>query len=99
MELISAVRSLMPVPETVSPTPPLDQRADLRRPQGAQPPVANTGLADALQQVIARPSTIGPMLIGDGDQLQVSATATAEAARAAYIKASIAAGINPLPLP
>ena len=99
MGLITAVRAQMPVgdsaPQTVTP----DTRADLRQPAAAMAPVGETTLPDAPQPLPAKQAAVGPQMLTARDTLGSSAAATAEAARAAYIKASIAAGISPLPLP
>jgi hypothetical protein len=48
---------------------------------------------------ITRTSASEAQLMTARQTPETSAAAAAEAARAAYIKASIAAGINPLPVP
>lgn len=99
MGLITAIRAQLPAADTgpLSPLPP--QRADLRQPQAGMAPVSQTLLPDAPQQLPAKSAGADPQFLAARDTLEASMTATAEAARAAYIKASIAAGVNPLPLP
>jgi len=58
-----------------------------------------TTLPDAPQPVPAKPMAIDPEFLTARNTPDASAAATAEATRAAYIHASIAAGISPLPLP
>ena len=97
MRMITSVRAPVPVAEAVS-QPPLATPRPIGAGIGSVAPVATTAFVGTVQQ--------GPMKLGTGDpQLlearttsQTTAAAAAEAARAVYIRASIAAGINPLPL-
>lgn len=98
MGLIPAIRT-MPVADAGLASPSADTRADLRRSQERTAPVARTELPDAPLQMQSKPSSGEPHLLAARDTLETSAAATAEAARAAYIQASIAAGISPLPMP
>ena len=99
MGLITAVRAQMPVGDSAQQTVTPDARADQRQPAAGMAPVGETTLPDAPQQVPAKPVAVDPQFLAARDTLDSSAAATAEAARAAYIEASIAAGISPLPLP
>ena len=97
MELVTAVRSQVPV----SPTPPaIDRHGNAPATQGA-PPVAATIRRDAVQHQAKTAGAVTAQVFGrdEGKHPAAEARAAADAARDAYIKASIAAGINPLPLP
>ncbi|OYW61321.1 MAG: hypothetical protein B7Z10_04965 [Rhodobacterales bacterium 32-66-7] len=97
MDAVTSVRSQMPaalplaLPERVA-SAPAAQTA---------PPVVQTVRNDAVQH----PSTLAAQVaveLADQDEDQhpaSAARAAADAARAAYIKASIAAGVSPLPMP
>ena len=92
MGMITSIRA--PVP--VAPTPP----APPSRPQGttgATAPVAATALEQAVQQGAAKSAATDPQVMMAWASVESSAAAAAESARQAYIKASIAAGISPLP--
>jgi hypothetical protein len=94
MGMITSIRA--PVP--VAPTPP----APPSRPQGttgATAPVAATALEQAVQQGAPKSAANDPQVMMAWASVESSAAAAAESARQAYIKASIAAGISPLPLP
>ncbi|AZL57485.1 hypothetical protein EI545_00680 [Tabrizicola piscis] len=96
---ITSIRAQMPVTDP-APSPALaDQRNDQRQPRDGIAPVSKTTLPDAPQQVPAKPAAANPHLLAARDMAEAKAAATAEAARAAYIRASIEAGISPLPLP
>lgn len=99
MGMITSIRAPIPVGEA----PPPASASDLRNPAVARPnaaqPVAETLLSDAPQQLAAKSGAAIPGLMAANPTNETSAAAAAEAARAAYIKASIAAGISPLPLP
>lgn len=96
MVTITSVRAPFPVAE-VSAVPPTGSR-----PQGvtdSMPPVATTVLELAVQQVASKPAVAPPQFMAAQVSMEDSAAIAAEAARKAYIKASFAAGISPLPLP
>ncbi len=97
MAMITSIRAPMPVAETLS------AAAEPRRPglvsTGASAPVAETALLQAVQQIPAKAGTADARLLDARMTLDTSAAAAAAAAREAYIRASIAAGISPLPLP
>jgi hypothetical protein len=97
MGIISSIRAPLPATEG-----PAQAAAELRA-QGltdvkGATPVATPMLAQAVLQMDPKPATNVPHLLEARMTAETSAAAAAEAARAAYIKASIAAGINPLPL-
>ena len=93
MEPVTAIRAHLP--------PPVSQPAPERVPGAAAaqtpPPVTATVLADALRQPARLTSlpALDPAKTGEDAE---PARAAAEAARKAYIRASLAAGISPLPL-
>ncbi len=93
--MITSIRA--PIPLTEVPRPP--RLAELQASPDAKPgvaaPVAAPIRTDAVRQSEDKP---GPDDL-PFQAVQVSATAAAEAAKAAYIRARIAAGLNPLPLP
>jgi ribonuclease HII len=101
MGIITAVRSQVPVPAPVS------QPAQVAASRASAPvaetmlPVAETVRKDAVRQTDTTVAA-AKMQLGnaDGNSHPVAAArVAAEAARDAYIRASIAAGVNPLPLP
>ena len=99
MESVSAVRSQLPLPAPSSQATP--ERLTSAPAAQTQAPVAPTFLADAVRQPakLAAQTTVE---LADRDEDQhpaAAARAAADAARTAYIKASIAAGVSPLPLP
>lgn len=96
MSMITSIRAPLPVAE--APMAP----APTSRPQGAAgttAAVAATALAQAVQQVAPKSAPNDPDLMAARAGAKDSAAEAVEAARDAYIKASIAAGINPLPVP
>lgn len=99
MGLISAVRSQMPLPAT----PPQPAREDSPRAPAPQAAPATSGpiRADALRQPADAVAVVAVTLAerDPGDHPAAAARAASDAAREAYIRASRAAGINPLPLP
>ncbi|MCX7288721.1 MAG: hypothetical protein NTW20_14520 [Rhodobacterales bacterium] len=99
MTMITAVRSQGPVPAT---TPAARHEAMSRTPavQAARP-VAQTDLKDAPGQPAATAASVAARLAerDESHHPAAQARAAADAAREAYIKASIAAGVSPLPLP
>mgnify|MGYP006350049719 CR=1 FL=1 len=97
MGMITSIRAPVPVAEAPSPA------AAEPRPQGtthggAAAPVAATQMAQAVQQTPPKPASNDAQLLEARMTAETSAAVAAEAARDAYIRASIAAGINPLPL-
>lgn len=97
MGMITSIRAPFPVAE--APTHPASQARPARpEPAGGIAAVAAPLLSDAVTQTPAR-QAITPQQLVTRAGADTSAAAAAEAARQAYIKASIAAGISPLPLP
>ncbi len=96
MTTITSVRAPLPVSEAPILVP------DRSRPDPAvagMAPVARSQVEQAVQQPMTKPSSSGASLLEARTRPEPTAVSAAEAARHAYIKASIAAGINPLPLP
>lgn len=96
MGMITSIRPALPVAEAPAPS------AVQPRPQGlvgTASPVESTLLEQAVQHIAPKPATADPQLMTARASAEYNATAAAEAARRAYIKASIAAGVSPLPLP
>lgn len=99
MDLISAIRSQQPA-QSPSQHPPADRA--LSAPAAASTrPVADTLRRDAVQ---ASSATAGQVSVQLADWERdhhpaAEARAAAMAAREAYIQASIAAGLSPLPMP
>ena len=96
MVMITSVRAPFPVAEVSAPP------ATASRSQGvtaSMPPVAMTVREQAVQQATLKPAAAPPQFMAAQISVEDSAAVAAEAARKAYIKASIAAGISPLPLP
>jgi hypothetical protein len=77
--------------------PPLPRHA-ATTPAWTHPPVVAQNQIPAVAGVPPRPSTGDPQVLSTRTSAETSATMAAEAAREAYIKASLAAGISPLPL-
>lgn len=99
MDPVTAVRLQLPSPSLPSQPAP-DRLASAPAAQTA-PSVAETLRADAIRQPAVATGIIATQLAerDESDHPAVEARAAADAARAAYIKASIAAGVSPLPLP
>ncbi len=99
MGLITAVRSQMPVTATVAQAVP-EPAARVQAVEAARP-VAATDRKDAPQQPAGTAATVTARLAERDESQHPAAEArrAAKAAREAYIQASRAAGINPLPLP
>jgi hypothetical protein len=97
MGMITSIRAPFPVAETPM-TPAPEQRPPGLSASGAASPVAATQMAHAVQQMAPKPAANDPQLLEARMSAETSAAVAAEAARDAYIRASIAAGINPLPL-
>ncbi len=99
MGLITAVRSPLPVAAT-SAHLATDPVARVPIAETARP-VAATERQDAPQQPAATVASVTVRLAerDESDHPAVEARRAAEAAREAYIQASRAAGLNPMPLP
>jgi hypothetical protein len=98
MGIIASIRPPVPVAETPTPTE-VKARPGGMSPADVAAPVAQTLQAQALQQPAGAEATTGRHLMQARMSADTTAAAAAEAARDAYIKASIAAGLSPLPLP
>lgn len=97
MVMITSVRAPLPVAEL--PVQPVADTRQAGKPAvGASAAVAAPQLAQAVQQVPQMAGATDRQVLDARTNTETSATQAAEAARAAYIRASIAAGINPLPL-
>jgi hypothetical protein len=97
--MISSIRATLPLAES-PPAPALaEPRASGVHPSGVAAPVSPTLHAQAVQQAPPKAMAEERLLMEARMTSETSAAAAAEAARDAYIKASIAAGISPLPLP
>jgi hypothetical protein len=99
MGLIAVVRSQGPV--IAAPVQPAPEPAARVPVVEAARPVAETQRKDAPQQSAAAAALVAGRLAerDESDHPAAEARVAAEAAREAYIKASIAAGVSPLPLP
>lgn len=99
MDPVTAVRSQLPPP--ASQLQPAPERLTGAPAAQTPRPVTQTMRSEAVQQPATLAAQVAVELADhDEDQHPVTAArAAAEAARAAYIKASIAAGVSPLPLP
>ena len=93
--MITGVRGPIPVAEVPRQPHPTEVQATQGAKPGADVPVAAPLRTEAAHQMQEKP--------GSNDlpfqAAQVSAAAAAAAAKDAYIRARIAAGLNPLPLP
>lgn len=99
MDLISAIRSQQPIQQP-SPHPATDRPVSAPAAQSTRPVVETLrrGAVQALSGSAAQASV--RLAERDEDHHPAAeARAAAVAAREAYIKASIAAGISPLPMP
>lgn len=96
--MITSIRAPLTAAEAVPPAA-AEPRPAGGAPLGAAGPVAPSILAQAVQQVTPAQAAGAPRLMEARMTAETSAAHAAEAAREAYIKASIAAGISPLPLP
>ena len=97
MTMITSVRAPLPVSDAPALVP--ERRRSDPAVAGTTAPVARTLTERAVRQPMTKPASSGASLLEARTQPETTAVAAAEAARTAYIKASIAAGINPLPLP
>jgi hypothetical protein len=98
MGLITAVRSQMPVAASPAPEPP---RASPRQLVETAAPVSEPQRKDAVPQPGSATAVVTARLAerDKSDHPVPDARIAAEAAREAYIRASIAAGVSPLPMP
>lgn len=97
MGIMTAIRPQLPLP--LAPPHPTPSTTDPPRADGAKP-VADPILPNALRQP-DRAAALGLQLAdADGNPPEEAARkAASKAAQQAYIRASLAAGISPLPLP
>lgn len=95
MAMITSVRAPIPVTEVPRQPRPAEVQAHPGTKPGAGVPVSAPIRAEAVHQILEKPRPEDPPFLA----AQVSAAAAAEAAKNAYIRARIAAGLNPLPLP
>jgi hypothetical protein len=96
MGMITSIRAALPVADTSVSAPA--PRAVQGVATVAAVPVADTTMKQAVQQVPTKSASLDPRLLDAGLTAETSAAQAAEDARQAYIRASIAAGISPLPL-
>lgn len=96
MEMMTVLRAQLPLPPAPAPV----AEASHVIPPGTVAAVAPPLRRDALQPARIATATLQVQLaeIDEDADHATAARAAAEAARAAYIKASIAAGVSPLPL-
>jgi hypothetical protein len=97
MGLITSIRAPLPVAETTPPAP--EPRKAALASLSAADRVADTTLVRAVQHAPTKPASGKAHLLEARMTVDTHAAAAAKAARDAYIEASIAAGISPLPLP
>lgn len=95
MAMITGIRAPIPLTEAPRAPRPVETQATPGEKPGKPTPVAAPLRTDAIRQGEEK---TGPDNL-PFQAVQVTATAAAEAAKAAYIRARIAAGLNPLPLP
>jgi len=99
MGLITAVRSQLPLPAT--PPQPV-QETSTRAPAPVSAPATAEPIRDDALRQPAETAARAAVILAERDEDHHPATAAkaaSEAAREAYIRASRAAGVNPLPLP
>ncbi len=97
MVMITSVRAPLPAAELPQ-TSVADARHAGRPAVGESAAVAAPQMSQAVQQVPPKAGASDRQFLDARTDTETSATQAAEAARAAYIRASIAAGINPLPM-
>lgn len=99
MDSVTAIRSQVPVPASSS--QPAPDRLTSAPAAQTKRPVTETIRKDAVHQPSGMAAQVAVELAEHDEDAHpaTSARAAADAAREAYIKASIAAGISPLPLP
>ncbi|MCU0902722.1 MAG: hypothetical protein MUE83_02470 [Tabrizicola sp.] len=95
MGMITSIRAPLPVIDAglAAPVP----RAVPGAIPGGAATVAETALTQAVQQVPTKSAALDPHLLEARMTAETSAAQAAEDARQAYIRASIAAGLSPLP--
>lgn len=98
MGMITSIRAPLPVAEVPKLPEPVDRLDRDTRPQASTAPVAAVEGRGAVQQMASRPGA-NDTLLQARLQTDTQAADAAEAARQAYIQASRAAGVSPLPLP
>jgi hypothetical protein len=98
MGIFTSIRPALPVADKPERTA-VEARQPGMSPTEVAAPVAATLQAQALKHPMGAGASTGPQLMQARMTADTPAAAAAEVARDAYIKASIAAGINPLPLP
>ncbi len=97
MVMITSIRAPLPMAEAPL-TPAVEAR---RQPAPLVPTSAAVAVPDlrrSVQQASAKSFASDPRFLAAETTVETRAAQAAEAAREAYIKASIAAGISPLPL-
>jgi hypothetical protein len=92
MTAITGIRAALPLVELPASTGAEPRRPDMMR--NGKSAVATPELRSAVGQVTG----LTPQVLALRTSVDIGAAEAAEAARAAYIRASIAAGISPLPL-
>jgi hypothetical protein len=97
MGMITSIRAPVPVAQALTP-PATEPRPPGTTQGGSAAPVAAAELTRAIQQAQLKSVANDPQLVEARMTAETSAAVAAEAARDAYIKTSIPAGINPLPL-
>ena len=99
MDPVTAIRLQAPVPSL--PAQPATDRLSSAPAAQTAPPVAEAERFDAVRQPAVSAGIVTARLAerDEGEHPAAEARAAADAAREAYIKASIAAGVSPLPLP
>ena len=99
MSIMSAVRSQVPVP--ASPPPPAHAASERIAAAQSVPAVAQPEQPQSVRQPDRATGNARVQLAAVDEEHEpvVAARAAAEAARDAYIRASIAAGVSALPLP
>ncbi len=93
MVMITGIRATLPIVEALASTVPESH------PPHKSGPAPVSAPAQTAQRAQSKATTSDSQFWEGRMTTESNAAAAAEAARDAYIKASIAAGINPLPLP
>ncbi|MES2542043.1 MAG: hypothetical protein V4583_15895 [Pseudomonadota bacterium] len=97
--MISNIRASLPLADNPLAPPLHEPKPAGQYPSGASGPVAAPLQVQAVQQPPPKPGAGDRHLVEARMATENNAAAAANAAREAYIQASIAAGISPLPLP
>lgn len=97
MGMITSIRAPVPIAEASRPAA-LEELSTGALASGVGGPVSATVMVQAVKQMLPKPDSNHPQILAVRMTAETSAAVAAEAARDAYIKASIAAGINPFPL-